>query len=72
MKWVTWDQAAITAVISFVVAQVATRFPVSRVRTFIQATSTELGLISFLYMLWRLAMRLPLDKPSGAIERAHQ
>jgi hypothetical protein len=72
MKWVTWDQAAITAVISFVVAQVATRFPVSRVRTFIQATSTELGLISFLYMLWRLAMRLPLDKPTGAIERARQ
>jgi len=72
MKWVTWDQAAISAVVSFVVAQVATRFPVSRARTFIQATSTELGLISFLYMLWRLAMRLPLDKPTGAIDRACQ
>ena len=72
MKWVTWDQAAISAVVSFMVAQVATRFPVSRARTFIQATCTELGLISFLYMLWRLAMRLPLDKPTGAIERARQ
>jgi len=72
MKWVTWDQAAITAVFSYVVAQVAIRFPVSRVRTFIQVTSTELGLISFLYMLWRLVMNLPLDKSTGAIERAHQ
>lgn len=72
MKWVTWDQAAISAVFSFVVAKAATSFPASRVRVFIHSASTELGLISFLYMLWRLAMRLPLDKPTGAIERARQ
>jgi hypothetical protein len=72
MKWVTWDQAAVSAVISFAVATMATRFPANRFRSLVQASSTELGLISFLYMLWRLAMNLPLDKPSGAIERARQ
>ena len=72
MKWVTWDQAAISAVTSFVIASISARFPATRVRAFIQSTTTELGLISFLYTLWRLAMRLPLDKPSGAIERARQ
>ncbi len=69
MKWVTWDQAAISAVISGGVTLVLRFLPRTRQRVFIIAYSTELALISFLYMLWRLAMVLPLDQPAGAIER---
>ena len=69
MKWVTWDQAAISALICGVTALLLRKLPQTRSRVFIIAACTELALISFLYTLWRLAMVLPLDKPAGAIER---
>ena len=70
MKWVTWDQAAITAVASMAIALLVTRLPPTKSRLFIRAASIELALISLLYSLWRIAMKLPLDQPSGAIDRA--
>ncbi len=72
LKWVTWDQAAITALLSFVIAIILRRLPSTKWRTRIIPAITELSLISALYTLWRLAMKLPLDQPSGAIERAQQ
>lgn len=72
LKWVTWDQAAITAVLSFVVTMLLRRLPTTKWRARIIPVTTELSLISVLYTLWRLAMKLPLDQPSGAIERARQ
>ena len=69
MKWVTWDQAAISALICGVTALLLRKLPQTRSRVFIIAACTELALISFLYTLWRLAMVLPLDKPDGAIAR---
>ena len=72
MKWVTWDQAAITAVLSFVVTMLLRRLPTTKWRARIIPATTELSLISALYTLWRLAMKLSLDQPSGAIERARQ
>ncbi|MCX6537023.1 MAG: phosphatase PAP2 family protein [Actinobacteria bacterium] len=72
MKWVTWDQAAITALICFVVTMLLRRLPTTKWRARIIPVTTELSLISALYTLWRLAMKLSLDQPSGAIERARQ
>lgn len=72
LKWVTWDQAAITAVLSFVVTMLLRRLPTTKWRARIIPVTTELSFISVLYTLWRLAMKLPLDQPSGAIERARQ
>jgi hypothetical protein len=72
MKWVTWDQAAITALLSFAVTMLLRRLPTTKWRVRIIPATTELSLISALYTLWRLALKLPLDQPSGAIERAQQ
>jgi hypothetical protein len=72
MKWVTWDQAAITALLSFAVTIILHRLPPTKWRARIIPVTTELSLISALYTLWRLAMKLSLDQPSGAIERAQQ
>ena len=72
MKWVTWDQAAITALLCFAVAILLRRLPTTKWRARIISVTTELSLISALYTLWRLALKLPLDQPSGAIERAQQ
>ena len=72
MKWVTWDQAAITALLSFAVTMLLRRLPTTKWRARIVPVTTELSLISALYTLWRLALKLPLDQPSGAIERARQ
>ena len=72
MKWVTWDQAAITALLSFAVTMLLRRLPTTKWRARVIPVTTELSLISALYTLWRLALKLPLDQPSGAIERARQ
>ena len=72
MKWVTWDQAAACAVICIVLVSLLRRLPRTKARSVIISWCTELALISGLYMLWRLAMTLPLDHAPGAIERAHQ
>ena len=72
MKWMTWDQAAITALLCFAVAMLLRRLPTTTWRARIIPVTTELSLISALYTLWRLALKLPLDQPSGAIERARQ
>lgn len=72
MKWPTWDQAAIAAVLCGVVAAVLRRTRPTRLREAILPAAHELALMSTLYSLWRLARVLPLDKPSGAIARARQ
>ena len=72
MKWVTWDQATIAAIACVITVFVLRQFSHNKVRSVIIAWCTELALISGLYTLWRLAMTLPLDHASGAIERAHQ
>ena len=72
MKWVTWEQATITAIACLITVFVLRQFSHNKIRSAIIAWCTELALISGLYTLWRLAMTLPLDQPAGAIERARQ
>ena len=72
MKWVTWDQAVVAAIIVGAIGLVVRRFTPTRGRDFVVATCTEFALMASLYALWRLARVLPLDQPEGAIERARQ
>ena len=70
MKWVTWDQAVVVAVITGALVIVLRRLPLTRVRSSIISACTEVSLLSVLYAIWRLARVLPLDQSEGAIERA--
>ena len=71
MKWPTWEQAAIAAVLSGVVALVLRRRrSVDRPAQFSEQLTVEFALISALYAVWRVARKLPLAQDDGAIERA--
>jgi hypothetical protein len=72
MKWPTWDQAAICAVISASIAVLLPRLRPTRVRSALVPAAHELAVLSTLYSIWRLARKLPLDTPEGAIHRARQ
>lgn len=83
VKWPTWEQAALAAVLSGAIAIILAR---RRRRTvggagageavtpapppFGEALATEFALISGLYAIWRIARKLPLAQDEGAIERA--
>lgn len=76
MKWPTWEQALIAAILSSVVAVAIRRYearrgPVTRAQ-FVQPLAVEFALISALYSIWRVARKLPLAQNEGAIERARQ
>lgn len=72
MKWVTWDQAVVGAIVAGIIGLVARRFKPAKSRDFVVAICTEFALLATLYALWRLARVLPLDQPEGAIDRARQ
>jgi hypothetical protein len=68
MPWPSWNEAAVTALVLATVALVARRFagPKAKVAA---AVAQEVALVSFLYMLWRLARQLPLLHEDGAEDR---
>ena len=71
MKWPTWEQAAIAAALSGIVALVLRRRKsVDELAGFTEQLTVEFALISALYAVWRVARRLPLAQDDGAIERA--
>ncbi|MEJ6720648.1 phosphatase PAP2 family protein [Ilumatobacter sp.] len=71
MKWPTWEQAAIAAVLSGVVALVLRRRrSLDHPGQFTEQLTVEFALISALYAVWRVARKLPLAQDDGAIERA--
>jgi hypothetical protein len=72
MKWPTWDQAAVVAVLSGLVAIVLRRVRPTRLRTVTMSAAQELAILASLYSTWRLARVLPLDHTAGAIDRARQ
>lgn len=72
MKWVTWDQAVVGAIVAGAISLVVRRFNPTKSRDFVVALCAEFSLMATLYALWRLARVLPLDQPEGAIERARQ
>ncbi len=72
MKWVTWDQATIAAVMSSFVVVVLRRRPQNRVTAFVIPAARELAFISVVYGIWRVARMLPLAQDEKAIEYARQ
>ena len=71
MKWPTWEQAAIAAVLSGVVAlALRRRRSLDQPAQFAEQLTVEFALISALYAVWRVARKLPLAQDDGAIERA--
>ena len=72
MKWLTWNQAALIVLASTAIGLILRKFTQTPRRRFATEFSFELARVSFLYMLWRLAMKLPLDQPAGAIDRARK
>jgi hypothetical protein len=68
MPWPSWEQAAIASIVLVVAAFALRRVDRPRART-LAAFAQETALVSFLYMLWRLARQLPLLHEEGAIER---
>jgi hypothetical protein len=72
MVWPTWDQAAALAALCGLTVLVVQRMRPTRLRTVVMASALELGLMSSLYSIWRLARVLPLAQTDGAIDRARQ
>ena len=71
MPWPNWQQAASLTVVMLLLAAAAKRWG-NRRGPSVAAGATEIALVSFLYMLWRLARVLPLVQDEGAVERGHQ
>ena len=68
MPWPSWEEAA-TAAVVLIVLSLALRRVDRRDARVVAAFAQETALISFLYMLWRLARQLPLLHEDGALER---
>jgi hypothetical protein len=71
VPWPTWDEAAITVVLSGVLWLVLRRFVPGRA-AYVEAAAAEFALVSALYSVWRLARMLPLASEDGALDRAYR
>ena len=72
MKWPTWNQAAVAAVISLAVYFIARRSRPTRFTTALLPAAKEFALVAGLYTVWRLARELPFTHEPGAIDRGRQ
>ena len=71
MPWPTWDQAGLLTVVMILVGIIGRRRASDRSLRAAHGAE-EVALVSFLYMLWRLARILPLVQDQGAEERGRQ
>ena len=67
MRWPSWEEAATATAVLGATSLVARQFK-GRTPRVVAAFTQETALISFLYMLWRLA-QLPLVQEEGALDR---
>lgn len=70
MRWVTWNEAALVAVVCLALSVMLRRARPTRWGELALPAVNELGLLAGLYSLWRIARFLPLANDAGAIERA--
>lgn len=71
MKWPTWSQAAVAAMIAGFVALVLRRSRPSRLGDVVGPAALEFAFVASLYSIWRMAKNLPLTQADGAIDRAY-
>ncbi len=71
VKWPTWSQAAIAAMIAGLVAVVLRRSRPTRVGDIAGPAALEFAFVASLYSVWRMAKNLPLTQADGAIDRAY-
>lgn len=67
VPWPTWDQAAVSALISFLI-WLGLRLLRPRTKN-LEPLAREFALIAALYAVWRLARMLPIATTSGAMAR---
>ena len=71
MKWPTWSQALIAAVVSGLVALALRRSRPTRWGEVVGPAALEFAFVAALYSVWRMAKNLPLTQADGAIDRAY-
>ena len=72
VDWPTWNEAALAALLSGLLALVLKRFPKSKPAAMVAPAAQEFAFVAALYSIWRVARQLPLAQDEGAIERARQ
>ena len=71
VEWPTWDQALVVAIVSALLASIATRRRPHPIADSVAPAAREFACVAALYSIWRMARNLPLEKADGAIERAY-
>lgn len=71
MKWPTWSQAAIAAIVAGLVALALRKSRPTRLGDVVGPAALEFAFVASLYSIWRMARNLPLSQADGAIDRAH-
>lgn len=71
MKWPTWSQALVAAVIAALVSLALRRARPTRLGDVIMPAALEFALVASLYSVWRMAKNLPLTQADGAVDRAY-
>jgi hypothetical protein len=72
VNWPTWNQAAIAAALSGLLALALRRRDLDGWRAAVGQGATEFAIIAGLYSVWRVARKLPLAQDEGAVDRAYQ
>lgn len=73
MDWPTWNEAAVAALVSSLLAFGLRRWwPTRRATAIVAPAAAEFAFVSALYSVWRVARTLPLTRDEGAIDRARQ
>jgi hypothetical protein len=72
VNWPTWNQAAIAAALSGLLALALRRRDLDGWRAAMGQAATEFAIIAGLYSVWRVARKLPLAQDEGAVDRAYQ
>jgi hypothetical protein len=70
VKWPTWSQALVAAVVSGAVALALRRSRPTRAGEIVGPAALEFAFVASLYSIWRMAKNLPLEQADGAIDRA--
>jgi len=73
VDWPTWNEAAVAALVSCLLALALRRFrPTDRSTAMLAPAALEFALVASLYSIWRIARKLPLSQDEGAIDRAYR